>query len=414
MSSLHPTSILRRRALLNRLLYGGLGIGLGAGLAGCGGGTDSSDTQRVTAQLKARADAGVDAGLVGLVLGLVSGRAADAAVAVAGQRRLGQSTPVEATDRFAIGSNTKAMTSAAIVALAGQGGPALSLTLAQAFAAWASEIHPAYAQVTLADLLHHRGGLPAFNGTGPEDDAFIAAVSADTRPLPNTAAGRRSYLARWVLKQPPAQGIVPGRDFHYSNAGYVLAAAIIEAQTGKTFEAVFNEVLVQPLGLSGHWRSWVPAPTDTLWGHEGARGALAVVEATPGTLAIQDWLDIIAPAGNWACSGAAYAQWLRWHVLALRGARTPLPTVYVNDLRAAADGRYVWGWQAQATPKRVVLTHTGHVTGFMAEVALDRAGDFAVFGLSNTAWFAQDGSSWVLSRIDQALADVLQQQSIAL
>lgn len=414
MSSHTTPTPLRRRSVLQLLLSGGLGLGLGPALSGCGGGSEGSDQARITALLKAQAQAGVDAGLVGLVLGQVSGRAADVATAVAGRRRLGQGSSVVPSDRFAIGSNTKAMTSAAIVALAGRGGPALGLSLPQAFPAWAGEIHPAYAQVTLADLLHHRGGLPAFNGSGPEDDAFMAAVSADTRPLPGTAAGRRSYFARWVLKLPAAQGVVPGRDFHYSNAGYVLAAAIVEAQTGRTFEAVFDEVLVQPLGLTGNWRSWVPTPTDTLWGHEGAQGALTVVEATPGTLAIQDWLDIIAPAGNWACSGEAYAQWLRWHVLALRGQATPLPPGYVSDLRSAADGRYVWGWQAVATPRRTVLAHNGHVTGFMAEVALDRAGDFAVFGLSNTAWFAQDGSSWVLARIDQALADGLQQQSIAL
>lgn len=141
---------------------------------------------------------------------------------------------------------------------------------------------------------------------------------------------------------------------------------------------------------------------------------LAVVEATPDSLATKDWLDIIAPAGNWACTGEAYAQWQRWHVQALQGERTPLPQVYVRDLRAASDGRYVWGWQALATPKRMLLTHTGHVTDFMAEVALDRAGEFALFGLSNTGYFAQNGSSWVLARIDQALGEVLKQQSMAL
>jgi CubicO group peptidase (beta-lactamase class C family) len=207
---------------------------------------------------------------------------------------------------------------------------------------------------------------------------------------------------------------VPGRDFHYSNAGYVLAAAIVEARTGKAFETVFDDVLVQPLALQGAWRSPVPSPTDLLWGHEGAAGALAVVEATEEALATQDWLDIIAPAGSWACTGAAYAQWLRWHVLALRGERTPLPQAYVNDLRAASDGRYLWGWQAMATPQRMLLTHTGHEPGFMAEVVVDRAGEFAVFGLSNTGHFAEDGTSWVLGRIDQALAEVLKQQSLAL
>jgi len=402
----HPP--LRRRAVLQLMLSSGLGLGLAA----CGGGSDESEQERTTAVLQGQADAAVASGLVGLALGQVSG--ASDSVAVAGKRRLGGSARVEAQDRFAIGSNTKAMTCAAVVALAERGGPALSLTLPQAFTEWADEIHPAYAQVTLADLLHHRGGLPAFDGSGQDENAFIAAVEADTGPLPDTLAGRRDYFARWLLAQPPVAGMTPGRDFLYSNAGYVLAAAIVEARTGRTFEAVFDEVLVQPLALQGGWRSPVPGPADLLWGHEGAKGALTVVEATDESLATKDWLDIIGPAGGWACTGSAYAQWLCWHVRALQGQRTPLPQAYVSDLRTASGDRYVWGWQGLATPKRTLLTHTGHEPGFMAEVVVDRGGEFAVFGLSNTGHFAEDGTSWVLGRIDAALAEVLKWQDIAL
>lgn len=389
-----------------------LASGLALGLAACGGGSDESEQEKTTAVLQTQANAGVDYGLVGLLLGQVTPQARS--VAVAGKRRMGQGAPLDLQDRLAIGSNTKAMTSAAILALAERGGPALQLTLPQAFAEWAADIHPSYAQVTLADLLNHRAGLPAFNGSSEDEAAFIAAVEADTGALPTTLAGRRAYFARWLLARPPAAGVVPGRDFHYSNAGYILAAAIVEVRTGKAFETVFDEVLVQPLALQGAWRSMVPGPADIVWGHEGAAGALAVVEASEEALATKDWLDIIGPAGNWACTGEAYAHWLHWHVRALRGERTPLPQAYVNDLRAASDGRYLWGWQAMATPKRMLLTHTGHEPGLMAEVVVDRAGDFAVFGLSNTGHFAADGTSWVLGRIDQALADALKQLSIAL
>lgn len=401
----HPP--LRRRAVLQLMLFSGLGLGLAA----CGG-SDDSEQEEATALLQSQADAAVASGIVGLVLGQVRG--SSDSVAVAGKRRLGSSVLVATQDRFAIGSNTKAMTCAAMVALAERGGPALSLTLLQAFSEWADEIDPAHAQVTLADLLHHRGGMPAFDGSGQDENNFIAAVESDTGPLPDTMAGRRAYFARWLLAQPPVAGVMPGRDFLYSNAGYVLAAAIVEARTGKTFEAIFDEVLVQPLALQGAWRSPVPAPTDLLWGHEGAAGALTVVEATDESLATKDWLDIIGPAGAWACTGSAYAQWLRWHVRALQGQRTPLPQTYVNDLRTASGDRYVWGWQGLATPRRTLLTHTGHEPGFMAEVVVDRGGDFAMFGLSNTGHFAQDGTSWVLGRIDQAMAEVLKRQAIAL
>lgn len=351
-------------------------------------------------------------GLVAVALGQVTPTASN--TVVAGKRRLGQTAPVQSVDRFAIGSNTKAMTCAALVAQAARGGPALDLTVAQCFADWADTMHPAYAQVTLQDLLHHRGALPAFNGSGPEENDFLAAVAADTQALPTTLPGRRAYFARWLLAQPPVNGVTPTQDFHYSNAGYALAAAMVEAQTGQSFEAVFDTVLVQPLGLQGQWRSPVPRADDALQGHEGPADALVQVVADAESLAAQDWLDTLAPAGHWACTADAYAHWLRWHVLALQGSSTPLPTRYVGDLRAAAGNRYLWGWQSQATAARVLLLHTGHEPGFMTEAALDRTGAFAVFGISNTGHEASDGTSWVLSTLDAMLADVLRREGIVL
>lgn len=398
----------RRRSVIQLFLSTGFGLGVSA----CGGGSSVPDEDRAASLLKTQADAAVASGMVGLTLGQVTPSATR--VVVAGKRRQGKGALVLPQDRFAIGSNTKAMTSAAIVAMAELDGPALSLNLLQALPGWAQNIHSAYAHVTLADLLHHRGGLPAFNGSGAEEEAFLAYVRADTGPLPNTSAGRREYFARWLLSRPPVAGVMPGRDFLYSNAGYAIAAAIVELHTGKSFEAVFDAALVRPLGLQGAWRSEVPGAQDALWGHEGPINALAVVEATSEMLDVKDWLDALAPAGNWSCSGGEYAAWLRWHVLALRGGATPLPRTYVRDLRAVSDNRYVWGWQSVATPKRVLLTHTGHVPGFMAEAVLDLSGDFGMFGFSNTGYFAGDGNSWVLGGIDKALAEVLKQQSFSL
>lgn len=405
MSSRPPFSPMNRRSVLKLLLS--------SGLAGCGGSSGNSAMAKTTAALGTQADAAVASGLIGLTLGAVS-RSSGHTFAVSGKRRIDRSAAIMPDDRFAIGSNTKAMTCAAIVGLAQRGGPLLSLTPSQIFAEWAGEIHPAFAQVTLTDLLHHRGGLLPYNGSGPEEEVFIAAVNADTRELPTTVMGRRGYFARWLLAQPPASGVTPGHDYLYSNAGYVLAAAMVEAHTGRAFEAVFDEALSRPLGLEGAWRSPVPGEQDVLWGHEGTATVLSVVEATAESLATKDWLDIMAPAGHWACSGASYGHWLDWHLRALRGEATPLPDVYVNGLRAATSGRYAWGWLGLATPNRTLLMHTGHEPGFMAEAVVDRSGDFAVFGLSNTADLAEDSSSWVLALIDRALAEVLKQQSVVL
>ena len=398
MSRFSGQASLRRRSMLHLLLSSGLG------LAGCGGGSEEPQSTS-DAWLQRIADASVADGLAGVVLGEVTG--ASTTTAVAGTRRQGSRSPVQRTDRFAMGSNTKALACAAIAAMVERSWLTWDITMAQAFPQWAGEMNPAYAAVSLKDLLHHRGAMLAFDGSGTEEDEFLAAVSADTAALPSTLLDRRRNFSRWLLGQAPVVGVTPGRDFHYSNGGYALAASIAEARTGRAFESLFDEVLVQPLGLQGHWRSSVPGTVDALWGHEGPAGALAVVEATAELLAVKHWLDVLAPAGHWACSGDDYARWLRWHTAALRGTDSPLPRVYVNDLRAADHGRYVWGWQSLTTATRVLLTHTGHVQGFMAEVIMDTRGERALFGASNTGFMAEDSTSWVLSRIDAALADIL-------
>jgi hypothetical protein len=49
----------------------------------------------------------------------------------------------------------------------------------------------------------------------------------------------------------------------------------------------------------------------------------------------------------------------------------------------------------------------------VAEVVV-RVGGFALFDPGNTSHLGEDSTRWVLGRIDQALADVSRQQSIAL
>ena len=118
MSNRPTVPPLRRRSLLQLFLSSGLGLGLAA----CGGGSDDSEPSWTETLLKTQADAAVASGLVGLVLGQVNSKSSS--VAVAGKRRLGLGALVEPQDRFAIGSNTKAMTCAAVVAQAERGGAA--------------------------------------------------------------------------------------------------------------------------------------------------------------------------------------------------------------------------------------------------------------------------------------------------
>ncbi len=221
---------------------------------------------------------------------------------------------------------------------------------------------------------------------------YLGEYSGD---MPQSLQQRRLFFARWLLSQPPPVNVVPGQDFYYSNGGYALVGAMLEAATGKTFEALFEEELSRSLGVTGSWlRPELMAPDQPV-GHSGLPGSLQVELPLPAEL--QQWVDVLAPSGPFSITAAAYATWLHWHLQALRGRATPLPVGYVQRLQQLASGDYALGWIAANDSRgRPVLFHAGSEPGFMSGVIVDIAGRYASFGLTNTQYADADGNSWVM------------------
>ncbi|WP_157603849.1 serine hydrolase [Rhizobacter sp. Root1221] len=391
-----PTRLTRRTLLL--------AAAASAALAACGGDDDTVQPPADTETARAARE-GVSAGLVGLAVGSVRVDRRD--IAVAGRRRLGRAEAIQPGDTFGLGSNTKAMSAAAIAALIDRGVAAWTTPLSQVFPLPAGSPHAA---VTLGDLLDHRAGLLAFNGAADDEVRFLSAWAESGQPVPATIAERRHAFATWLLTQAPPGNIVPGRDFFYSNAGYAVAASIVETLAGEPFEALFETVLTRPLGLAGTWhRASMPPAEGAPAGHEGPVDALVVVDPDDETRAADPWLQVLDPAGSWHCTPASYADWLRWHLLAFRGGPSPLAVGYVQRLMNAAPERYAVGWQSVTVPTGRLWMHTGHLGGFMAEVAVAADGSHAAFAVTNTGHMSPDGSSWVLTELDRRLGPIYAQ-----
>lgn len=93
---------------------------------------------------------------------------------------------------------------------------------------------------TLADLLFHRSGLPAFV-------PFFAQPNADPR------AG--------AIATPRAHG----RKAVYSDLGFILLGAVLEAATDTPLDALFRQHVAAPLGLTAGYRrrsSCLPLPAE--------------------------------------------------------------------------------------------------------------------------------------------------------
>lgn len=363
-------------------------------LTACGGGHSGAGPEP-SPQVQNSADAAVSAGLAGIALTHLT--ATDATQALAGLRQVGSAAKVQAGDAFMIGSTTKAMTSALAGRVVERGAIAWTTTLAEALPELAAGMLPAYRTVTLEQLLAHRGGVMAFNN-GADLARFQAFLGSDTGELPTTLAGRERFFARWLLAQtPPAR---PGQDVLYSNAGYALAALMLEARTGRPFAELFQQELARPLGIQVGWTSADTTFENRPAGHGGAQGKLAAIPAEDADVA--RWLDVLAPAGcGTTTTPDSYATWVRWHLRALRGESTPLAAGYLQRIKALKAGDYGLGWLAADIDGRAVIVHDGEWRGFTSLLVIDTRGRSATFGFTNT-----EDDSWAMPVLNQAVLDI--------
>jgi CubicO group peptidase (beta-lactamase class C family) len=106
-------------------------------------------------------------------------------------------------------------------------------------------------EATLDDLLFHRSGLPPFL------PFFAEALRAEPRlfdencPDPVRAAARAAVLAR-VLATPPEAKV--RTRCAYSDLGFILLGAALEAATGRPLDQAFTANVAQPLDLKAGFR----------------------------------------------------------------------------------------------------------------------------------------------------------------
>ena len=175
------------------------------------------------------------------------------------------------SDRWHIGSDTKAFTATLIARLVEQGVMRFDDTLAASFPAFAEAMDPAYRNVTVTQLLSHTAGLPPL--TDDKDlPAFMAVIKSA-----NGVKAQREAIARKYLTMPPAS---KAGDFAYSNLGFIIVGAIAEARTGKSWEDLIREQIFTPLGIksAGFGPPGTPGKLDQPWGHKDEAGKLVALD----------------------------------------------------------------------------------------------------------------------------------------
>lgn len=205
-----------------------------------------------------------------------------------GVRELGKPDRVDENTLFAIGSQTKPFTTAALSILADDGKISWDDRVTARLPGFRLADPIATEQLTIRDLASHRTGLPGNNmifwGTNLSRKEIVERV----RHLPPTAAIRTR--------------------FQYQNLMYITAGEIIPAVTGKSWDDFVKERIFAPLSMTR-------TETSVAALLRSGKPNIATPHVRPpgGRTVVVPWLDLdnAGPAGSIISSATDMAQWLR-------------------------------------------------------------------------------------------------------
>lgn len=292
-----------------------------------------------------------------------------AEVVATGVRKAGRPIRVTTGDLWHLGSDTKVMTATLAGTFVAEGKLSWDAKLPALFPELASRISPQLRDVTFADLLTHRAGL------------IENLPWSDIAEQGGSLQKQRARAAKILLTSPPDY---PVGSHHYSNAGYVLAGAILERIGGKSWEELITERIFRPLDMktAGFGGVGTPGRVDEPWGH-GEDG-----RPVPRNGPQADNPAVMGPAGTVHASIEDWAKFLADQLRGASGQKALLPPAIYADIQTPPPGEtYAFGWGVQRRPWAggKVLTHAGSNTMNLAICWLAPRRQFGVLACANQA-----------------------------
>ena len=249
-----------------------------------------------------------------------------------GVRNLRRNAEVTDDDLWILSSCTKSMTASIAAMLVEEGRIRWDSTAGDVFPDLSEHFDADWRDVTLEQLLTHRGGAPH----EPPDDLLNAANARSGTPQ----AQRLAFLTGLLSRKPDAE---PGSKWIYSDSGYAVAGAMLERASGVSFEELMRTRLFSPLGLksAGFGPPASPGLVDQPWGHRGYEAPFKPVAPGPDA----DYPPVFAPAATVHMSISDFARYANWHVQGDRGHAPLLKEESFQKLHTPPEGQdYAMGW----------------------------------------------------------------------
>jgi len=261
--------------------------------------------------------------------------------------------PNTASTRFRIGSLTKQFTAASILLLAQRG----KLRLDDPVAKYLDNPPAAWNGITLLHLLTHTSGI-----------ASITDLTAEQAAL--TRGGTPAQIAERFRGRPLL--FPPGTQARYSNSGYILLGMVVERVSGEPYAAFLQKNIFDPLDMRD---------TGVDNGVDVVQNLASGYRFQAGTLVHAEFVDMRIPfaAGDMYSSVSDLARWEE----ALYGGKLLSPDS-LRRMMTRGMGDFGLGVMVHKAQGEPLISHTGGIQGFVADLRYYPDKHIAVVVLSNT------------------------------
>ena len=247
---------------------------------------------------------------------------------IAGINNINDKKEIQLTDKFSLGSNTKAITSLIAMKMVEREQISLDTKLLDIAPYLKKEIKHNYRKITLGELLSHRAHIRAYMYE-PDFKDF-------PEELPENLKEQREIFVKHVLNQKPLSS---DSNWDYSNAGYVIASHMMEIAAGKSYENLVDDFMKEmgysyymgfanrenEMAPSGHWME------NDKW-----------TEINPSH-AYRGLPEMMNAAGMLSMNVIDYSKLLQMQLKGLNGANTYLTAESMNLLHFGLES-YAYGW----------------------------------------------------------------------
>ena len=283
---------------------------------------------------------------------------------VNGKSHLGKKDKIPQEAKFHLGSNTKAITAFIAMRLVEENKISLDTRFFDLFPELKENSQADYEEITLGDLLSHTAKIPPYT-SGLELSRF--------EKLKGSASENRYAFAKSVLLDKPTQRGT------YSNAGYVLAALMLEKATSKTYKQLLEKTM-NDLDLDFFVGFPNKENIDFPWGHWIENGSLTALE--PGNE--YKLANFMSSAGDVSMSLSDYSTFIQLNLQGLTGHSNYLQSESY-ELLHFGQPEYAYGWGNSLQNGTKISYHDGSVSTYYCHTIVIPAQKLAVVLMINTA-----------------------------